>query len=412
MLQRRARLDPLPRRQLGAARCATTPTGWRRSSSASFPWGRLGTVDEIADVVTFLVSPRASWVVGACVVGRRRPVPLVLSRRPAPRTKMRAGTATTLETWRSPAGSRRRFEERIRELEEHALSPLAVRSYETRGRERARGAVRRADAVPARSRPDRPLEAVPAAEGQDAGLHRPGGRPLPHADDPHARDDRDLARRRARAAAERGSRRGDRARSRHRATRRSGTRASRRSTRRSARAFGGRFRHNEQSCRIARRLNLTHEVCDGILTHTGAQEPETLEGKIVRIVDRVAYINHDIDDAIRYGILTETRPPARRDRAARRRRARSGSTRSSTTSSRRRSAAGDIAPERRDRRGDALAARLHVRARLPRPARRARARARARRRAARSSTRSSTIRSCSRRATGSSRSGSPTTSRA
>ena len=43
---------------------------------------------------------------------------------------------------------------------------------------------------------------------------------------------------------------------------------------------------------------------DGILTHTGPQEPETLEGKIVRLVDRVAYINHDIDDAIRSGVLT------------------------------------------------------------------------------------------------------------
>src|SRR4051794_30810404 len=70
-------------------------------------------------------------------------------------------------------------------------------------------------------------------------------------------------------------------------------------------AFGGGFRHNEHSLRIAVRLNLTHEVRDGILTHTGPQEPETLEGKIVRIVDRVAYINHDIDDAIRYGILRE-----------------------------------------------------------------------------------------------------------
>ena len=56
-------------------------------------------------------------------------------------------------------------------------------------------------------------------------------------------------------------------------------------------------------------LNLTHEVCDGILTHTGAQEPETLEGRIVRVVDRVAYINHDIDDAIRYGILSEADLP-------------------------------------------------------------------------------------------------------
>ena len=74
-------------------------------------------------------------------------------------------------------------------------------------------------------------------------------------------------------------------------------------------SFGRRFRHNEQSLRIARRLNLTHEVCDGILTHTGVQEPETLEGKVVRVVDRVAYINHDIDDAIRYGILAESDLP-------------------------------------------------------------------------------------------------------
>jgi dGTPase len=77
------------------------------------------------------------------------------------------------------------------------------------------------------------------------------------------------------------------------------------------RARGGRgFRHNEHSLRVVeqlerdgRGLNLTWEVRDGILKHTGPVEPETLEGKIVRIVDRVAYINHDIDDAIRAGIL-------------------------------------------------------------------------------------------------------------
>jgi dGTPase len=67
--------------------------------------------------------------------------------------------------------------------------------------------------------------------------------------------------------------------------------------------FDRRFRHNEQSLRIAETLNLTAEVRNGILTHTGPQEPDTLEGKIVRIVDRVAYINHDIDDAVRFGIL-------------------------------------------------------------------------------------------------------------
>jgi dGTPase len=63
------------------------------------------------------------------------------------------------------------------------------------------------------------------------------------------------------------------------------------------------FRHNEQSLRIAEELNLTWEVRDGILKHTGDDEPETHEGRIVRIVDRVAYINHDIDDAIRHSIL-------------------------------------------------------------------------------------------------------------
>jgi dGTPase len=73
---------------------------------------------------------------------------------------------------------------------------------------------------------------------------------------------------------------------------------------------GAGFRHNEHSLRVVeqlerdgRGLNLTWEVRDGILKHTGPDEPETLEGKIVRIVDRVAYINHDIDDALRAGIL-------------------------------------------------------------------------------------------------------------
>jgi dGTPase len=80
---------------------------------------------------------------------------------------------------------------------------------------------------------------------------------------------------------------------------------------------GGRgFRHNEHSLRVVERLerdgrglNLTWEVRDGILKHTGPDEPETLEGKIVRIVDRVAYINHDIDDAIRAGILAQSDLP-------------------------------------------------------------------------------------------------------
>ncbi len=80
--------------------------------------------------------------------------------------------------------------------------------------------------------------------------------------------------------------------------------------------FGRHFRHNEHSLRVVevlerdgRGLNLTVEVRDGILNHTGPGEPATLEGRIVRIVDRVAYINHDIDDAIRAGVLTADELP-------------------------------------------------------------------------------------------------------
>lgn len=72
------------------------------------------------------------------------------------------------------------------------------------------------------------------------------------------------------------------------------------------------FRHNEQSVRIVERLekdglglNLTWEVRDGILNHQSRSVPHTLEGKIVRLSDKIAYINHDIDDAIRAQVLTE-----------------------------------------------------------------------------------------------------------
>jgi dGTPase len=71
--------------------------------------------------------------------------------------------------------------------------------------------------------------------------------------------------------------------------------------------FGHGFRHNEHSLRVVERLeslNLTAPVRDGILRHSsGAGEPATLEGRIVRLVDRIAYINHDIDDAVRAGVL-------------------------------------------------------------------------------------------------------------
>lgn len=71
------------------------------------------------------------------------------------------------------------------------------------------------------------------------------------------------------------------------------------------------FRHNEHSLRVVdilekggKGLNLTHEVRDGILNHTGKGYPATREGEIVRIADRIAYVNHDVDDALRAGVIS------------------------------------------------------------------------------------------------------------
>ena len=194
------------------------------------------------------------------------------------------------------------FEERVREQEERSLSSLAVRSYETRGRERPEDESRlrtpfqrdrdrivhskpfrrlkgktqvfidpRGDHY--RTRMTHTLETTAISRGVARALrlnedlteaiglgHDMGHPPFGHAGE-EALDEALRAR------------------------------------------FGRGFRHNEHSHELARRLNLTWEVCEGILTHTGAETPATLEGRIVRIVDRVAYINHDIDDAIRYGIL-------------------------------------------------------------------------------------------------------------
>ena len=79
-----------------------------------------------------------------------------------------------------------------------------------------------------------------------------------------------------------------------------------------SKCLGKPFRHNEQSLRVVdvlekdgMGLNLTHEVRLGILGHTGDYMPETLEGKIVRRSDQIAYVNHDIDDAIRAGVLSD-----------------------------------------------------------------------------------------------------------
>jgi dGTPase len=78
------------------------------------------------------------------------------------------------------------------------------------------------------------------------------------------------------------------------------------------------FKHNVHSLRVVdvlerdgEGLNLTEQVRDGILNHTGPTKPATLEGRVVKLVDRVAYINHDIDDAVRAGILAEDDLPVK-----------------------------------------------------------------------------------------------------
>ena len=76
-------------------------------------------------------------------------------------------------------------------------------------------------------------------------------------------------------------------------------------------AHGRTFRHNEHSLRVVdhlerhgKGLNLTFEVRDGILNHTGKGYPATREGEIVRVADRIAYVNHDVDDALRAGLIS------------------------------------------------------------------------------------------------------------
>ena len=78
------------------------------------------------------------------------------------------------------------------------------------------------------------------------------------------------------------------------------------------------FVHGEQSLKVVdflersdKRigLNLTEDVRDGILNHSGSGEAKTLEGKIIKFADRIAYINHDIDDAIRAGIISSDSLP-------------------------------------------------------------------------------------------------------
>src|SRR5919109_321956 len=169
------------------------------------------------------------------------------------------------------------FEARVREHEDGWLSPLAVRSYETRGR--------------AHDEEEECRLRTPFQRDRDRIVHSKAFRRLKHKTqvfiDP----------------------KGD-----HYRTRLTHTLETAGISRTVARAL----RLNEDLAEaIALGHDLGHapfghtaEVSDGILNHTGATEPGTLEGRIVRLVDRVAYINHDIDDALRAGLLGPTELPA------------------------------------------------------------------------------------------------------
>ena len=202
------------------------------------------------------------------------------------------------------------FEARVREHEEGWLSPLAVRSYDTRGR--------------AREEEEECRLRTPFQRDRDRIVHSKAFRRLKHKTqvfiDPksdhfrtrltHTLETAGIARTVARAlrlnedlteAIALGHDLG------HPPFGHTGEEALDRVV---EERFGRRFRHNEQSLRVVevlerdgRGLNLTEEARDGILHHTGQGEPSTLEGRIVRLVDRVAYINHDIDDALRAGLL-------------------------------------------------------------------------------------------------------------
>src|SRR6201984_177219 len=201
------------------------------------------------------------------------------------------------------------FETLVREHEERWLSPLAVRSYETRGREHAEEECRLR---------------TPFQRDRDRIVHSKAFRRLRHKTQVVVDPEGDHFRTRLTHTLEAGGT----ARGVARALRlnedlteaiavghdvghppfgHAGEQALDELLR--ERGLGG-FRHNEHSLRVVERLerdgrglNLTWEVRDGILTHTGPREPETLEGRLVGLVHRSAYITPDIDDALRAGHL-------------------------------------------------------------------------------------------------------------
>ena len=209
------------------------------------------------------------------------------------------------------------FEQRVRGIEQEWLAPWAVRSYETSGRMRAED-----DECPLRTPFQRDRDRIvhsqglPPAQAQDPGLHRPEGDHF-RTRLTHTLEVAGISRNVARPlalnedlteAVALGHDLG------HTPFGHTGEEALDRVLQERC---GRRFRHNEHSLRIVDviehdglGLNLTNEVRDGILNHTGPGAGLPVEGAIVRLVDRFAYVNHDIDDAVRAGVLDPGDLPA------------------------------------------------------------------------------------------------------
>ena len=254
--------------------------------------------------------------------------PLPISARRSPRN---FGVGAARQRDELSGGHRcRPFVKRSKQREREMLAPQAAKSADSRGRLRPETRRRRASGVSARSRSHHSQQGLPAAQAQDAGLPGAGRRSLPHPADAHPRGVADRPHDRQGAAAPRRADRSDRPRARPRPhavrpRRRAGARladAGRIPPLRAESADRGRPRERrprpESHLRGARRHRPALEGQGRIAgRRRAAKRAATLEGQIMRVADLIAYVNHDIDDAVRAGVLEEQALPPRRGRHAR-----------------------------------------------------------------------------------------------
>ena len=204
--------------------------------------------------------------------------------------------------------------DRTEQIERETLSSRAVLAADTKGREREEPAAPAPDRVPAGPRPHPALQGLPPAEAQDPGVPGAGGRPLPGPAHPHAGGGADRPHRRPGAAPQRGPDRGHRARPRPgphalRPPRRGGPlavpRPARSVTTSRACASSTTWRTTAAGSTSRGRSATASSTTPG-----RCRCPSTLEAQVVRFSDRIAYVNHDVDDAVRAGVLRPEDLPA------------------------------------------------------------------------------------------------------